>query len=144
MKKKLTYVLFILLAVSITVVIILLLNPLRRSEEKIRADILRITPIGMNMEDVIVVIENNTGWEVLHTFSQGYTEGRWFVRGPHQSPYVRGHDIAIVGVKSMEVHIGSYNFLLFALETRVSIFMGFDEDSKLVDIGVRKYAMATL
>jgi len=148
MRKKFI-ALIILFAILITVVIILLSNPLRISEERIRTNMLRITPIGMSMDNVIEVIEDNHGWEIRHTFNHGYIVGRWpderlYVRGPHQGSYVRGRDVAIVGVTSMEVHIGSYNFLLFALETRVSVFFGFDEDLNLVDLGVRKYAMDTL
>jgi len=144
MKKKLLCALMIAFAILIMVVIMQLLNPLRRSEETIRANVLSFMPIGMSMEDVLEVIESMNDWEIMHTFDRGYIVGRWYVRGPHQGSYVGGHDIAVIGVTSMEVHVGSYNFLLFALGTRVSVFLGFDEDLNLVDIGVRKYAMFTL
>jgi len=143
MRKKVMYIGIIVVAIIIAVVIVMLANPLRRSEERIRDSILRITPIGMSMEDVLNIIEDNGRWEIRHIFDQGYIVGRWGVRGPHQGYFISGHDVAIVGVASLEVHIGSYNFLFFFLEERVSVFFGFDKDSKLVDIGIRKYAIDT-
>jgi len=133
----------IIFATIIATVIIMLSNPLRKSPEEIRTDILELTPIGMSMEDVIDVIRNNSSWRIERRFDQGYIEGRWYVRGPHQGAYSSLHDVAIVGVNSMEVYIGSYRYFFFLLvfETRVSAFFGFDEDSNLVDVGIRKYDM---
>lgn len=131
----------IVLVIIISTVVIMLLNPLRKSEEDIRDDLLRITPIGMSRDDVIEVIRSSDDWELRHVFDRGYIVGRWYVRGPHQGSYRPGHDVEKVGVKSMEVYIGSYYELLFAFEIRVSVFFGFDEDSNLVDLGVRKYGM---
>jgi len=141
MRRIIIYILIAFLLVFFSIVIISLLNPLRRSDERIRANILRLTPIGMSMEDVISVVESRSDWEIRIIMDGGYVIHNDVPRGPHQG----GNMISgtQVGVTFMEVHIGSYNFLVFILEERVSIFFGFDEDSNLLDIAVRRYPMDT-
>jgi len=130
-----------ILVVILSIVLGSLLSPLRRSDERIKADMLKLTPIGMSMEDAKAIIENNDKWKVRHILDGGYTYSAGVPIGPHQGgdslPGVR------VGVTTMEVDIGFYNFFVFIFKEEISIFYGFDEDSKLVDIAVRRYAMGT-
>jgi hypothetical protein len=130
MRKIVMYVLIAVSAVIIIAVAILLSNPLRRSEESIRSNMLKLTPIGTSMEDVINVIENNKNWKIRYTFDNGYS----MLGGRPSGPYY-GDDGTIVGVKSIDAHIGEYR-TIFA--TDVLIFYAFDENLKLINIAVRK------
>ena len=136
MKKKIIFgIIIALLAIVIVVGILVLSDPLRRSPERIRTDMLKYTPIGMSMEDVIGVIENNDKWEIDSTRDNGYTMHTGY---PYIDAFLVNEDT--IGVKSMQVFIGSYNFFFFTGETIVHVYYGFDEDSKLVDIAVGKRA----
>jgi hypothetical protein len=141
-KKRIVF-LVIILAIIITAVIIFLLNPLRRSEERIRADMLELTPIGTSVEELIRVIEGNRNWEIRQTRDIGYSMMHGFPEMPRWNHITREYLIrndTIVGVTSMEVIIGDYNWLPFLFRRSVTIFYGFDEDSNLVDIAIRKYS----
>lgn len=50
----------------------------------------------------------------------------------------------IVGEQSIEVHIGAYRSLgsFYLLVTDITVSYGFDEDSTLIDIWVRKFTDA--
>ncbi|MCL2672288.1 MAG: hypothetical protein FWF10_09690 [Clostridiales bacterium] len=100
---------------------------LRKSNEDIREDLIEITPLGMNMEDVLKVIEGNRKWE-LEWARDNYGYGI-SPDGPGE-----GHAES-VGVKSIRACIGEYGFIF---RTYVVVYWGFDEDSKLIDIAVRK------
>jgi len=124
-------------SVVVIVAILVLSNPLRRrSEERIRTVMLNHTPIGMSMDEVIGVIENNDNWEIRRTRDHGYA----IRSGVPDITIMRG-DKNIVGVKAMEVTIGSYNFFFVAGKMTVYVFYAFDEDSKLIDIAVVKLSM---
>jgi hypothetical protein len=72
MKKK-TMILLIFVCIIIVIIVIRMLqNPLfLRSERQIERYILRITPIGMSVEDVINVVRNETSWKVIR--ARGWT-----------------------------------------------------------------------
>ena len=137
MKKKIIFgVATVILATVMVVVVLVLLDPLRSSPQRIRAAMLKHTPIGMSMEEVIGVIENNDTWEIGATRDHGYS-----IRNGYPYIYILRGNENIIGVKSMRVYIGSYNFFFFAGRTTVYAYYGFDEDSKLVDIAVGKRAI---
>jgi hypothetical protein len=121
-----------LAAIIIIVVIVMLLNPLRRSEEQIRANMLRLTPIGTSMDTVVRAVENNRKWDIVSVSDRGYLviHGR-----PSSASGLDEDDKRVIGVKSIRVYLGYYNIIF---NTGVSVFYGFDEDSKLIDIAVRK------
>jgi hypothetical protein len=91
---------------------------------------LKLTPIGMSMEDVVSVIEGNEKWKIQYEFDRGY----FFMHGRPSRRAPKSGD-PVIGVKSMEVHIGEYRTLFI---TDVSVFYGFDENLKLIDIAVLK------
>ena len=130
----------IIFLIILIIIIMILSNPLRKSDEKIRADMLKLTPIGTSMEDVIKVVENNDNWEIQNTWDRGYSMKYGYPTGPHQDS-LNHDDSSIIGVKYMVVSIGSYNFFLVTGETTVYVYYAFDEDSKLVDIAVGKQAV---
>lgn len=137
MKKKIfSGIMIAVLAIVIVVVILVLLDPLRKSPERIRADMLKHTPIGMSMDEVIKVINNNDNWEIEFIHDNGLTMHNGY---PRIDSFLVNENT--VGVKSMSVYIGTYNFFFFAGETIVRAYYAFDEDSKLVDIAVGKRAI---
>ena len=118
-KRKIKLIFLIALAV---IILVTMLSPLRRSAEHIRENMLKLTPIGMSMEDVIRTIEGNDKWEIVYiNYEYGYS--------------ITGKPT--VGEKSIQVLIGKYK-TAFLIDTYVTVFWGFDENTQLVDIYVDK------
>lgn len=113
-----TCVLIALAVMILITVVTALSNPLRKSQEQITEDILKLTPIGMSMEEVVCVIENNKKWEW-----SGHINPNGFLKQP-PPPEPR----TTVGSQSIRVFIGDYRNIFV---TSVTVFGGFDEDSKL-------------
>ena len=128
MKKIIIFTLLGLVLIAVGVYAIsYLTNPLKRSEERIRYDILALTPIGSSIEDVIGTIENNESWE-------------WsgHINRYHGFPADANNNVR-VGEQSIRVTIGRYQGInRFPYVTHVVVFWGFDESSKLIDIRVWK------
>jgi hypothetical protein len=129
-KKGCLFVLIGFAAIILVMVIVMLLNPLRRSEERIREDLLKVTPIGTDMQRArfdspgkVVAVSETSGYSMLH--------GR--PNGPSSS--VPFSEQNIIGVKYIKVWLGHYNPIFI---TDVIAYYAFDEDSKLIDIAVRK------
>jgi len=112
------------------------IDPLRKSPEKIRDDMLEFTPIGTSMDEVIKVIYKHDNWEIESMHDNGITIHNGY-------PYIDSFLINdnTVGVKSIKIYVGSYKFFFFAGETIVRAYYAFDEDLKLVDIAVGKRAI---
>ena len=102
-------------------------NPLRKSIEEIREYLLEFTPTGMSMDDVTEVIIKQEWGIRLIDHGSGYVVSRWGTPGNIGD--------TIIGEMSMVVTIGYY---LDFFETAVSAYYGFDENSNLIDIAVRK------
>ena len=116
---KCTAITFIALLVGIPL-IMKAANPLHRDSESLRNNILKLTPIGSSMEDVIAVIESNEKWGNPYIdYDHGYPE----------------YGETRIGVQSIRVSLGEYYdpFIVF-----VTAFWGFDNDGKLVDIHVQQ------
>lgn len=146
MKKIIIYIVVGLLVLVLGVVIIShLSNPLRKSDEQIRSSILKLTPTGMSKEDVIKVIEDNEQWyknyryynegEKYQQFDYGFIikDGRAGIRY-HGYKY---DDSEMIGKETIKATVGQYrNFFNVA----VFAYWAFDEDGKLVDVGINKEA----
>ena len=127
-KRTMIYALIILLVVIMVTVILSLLNPLRKPETEIREYILMLTPLDTNMDDVIKIVESNKKWKIEWTSNKhGY--------GMDKRGNIGEYDHAYVGVQSMRVYLGKYGSIF---QTGVIAYFGFDENSKLIDIAVRK------
>jgi len=125
--KKIVIGIIVIVAVALLVaigmfVIDRLTNPLRKSLEEIREDILQITPLGTSMEEVLEVIENK-GWEI-----------RWIKNRKCEYTDLSGD--FIIGDKSIRAYIGKYRNMIFT--AYINIYWGFDENSQLIEIGVRR------
>ena len=127
-KKNVFYIILAISAIILVMIITSLLNPLRKSKDEIRENMLNLTPVGTDMEDVIGIVESNRKWKIKWIdYERGYVIDKWGTPGENNSIYV--------GEKSMRVYLGYYNPIF---NTGVSVYYGFGADSKLIDIAVRK------
>ena len=103
------YILIGILTIIVVSVVVILFNPLRRSEEQIRDDMLKLTPIGTNMEEVVVILEKNNKWEIRYISKHGYSMiGGWPTEpSPHEI-----EQNTVIGKKSINVYLGSYNVIV--------------------------------
>jgi hypothetical protein len=124
------FVLFLLFVLIILLTILIFSNPMRRPKTWIKNDVLKLTPIGMNMEDVINVIIKKEEWKNYNINNQfGYVKDE--VKNNSEKIFV--------GEKSITVFWGKYNTVfIFPMATHVTIFWGFDEDLKLIDVYIKK------
>lgn len=130
MKTKIKRGVLIIFAVIIFgTTIVTLSNPLRKSEEGIRNDMLMLTPIGTEMKDVIKVINKHQEW-TIEWIDQEYGYGIDIAGDPSEDYEPE------IGEKSMRIS-GEYG-ILFVKHTYVVVYFGFGKDSKLVDITVDK------
>ena len=135
-KKKILVLSIVILVVGASVVLFTAdsANPLRRSTDEIREDILELTPIGMSMDEVIKVMESNKEWDIYYVNERsGYVMNADRPGEPSPSDIEEGR---VIGVKSARALIGTYQNIPHM--AYVSVFWAFDEDSKLIDIAVRK------
>jgi hypothetical protein len=123
MKNRKLITLIILVLLCLLGVVMYIMNPLTKSEEQIRESLFKETPIGTHLDDVIKYIESQRKWEV-RTIS--HEHGFY-----HQGISPRRE----IGEKSIRANLGEYGFIF---TTSVTVFWGFDEDSKLMEIWVWK------
>jgi len=108
---------------------------LSRPESAIRRDLLRITPVGTSKEDVIRIIEER-GWDLRWTRT---TAGYFIVRGRASdgaTPAQLEDGTAVkIGTQAIRIHLGRFRVIL---AVDVAVYFAFDDDSKLVDIAIRR------
>ena len=118
----------------LTVIFMILYYPLMRSEKRIRNDILKYTPIGLSMVEVLSVIENKNNW-ILEKINEDRGYINYDVTIPNTNPNTPHDSVPfVVGEKSIRVYLGkSWTF-----GHCVQASWGFDKDGKLIDVYVRK------
>ena len=133
-KKKQIFIIVFIAIIFSMVVIVLLSNPLRSPEERIRTDLLEVMPIGTSMEDVISIVESHKRWNISARilYDIGITMGP---RGPSRG--IPLSDEEVIGEKSIRIHLGQYLAPIF-IQTDVTAFVAFDENAELIEIAVRK------
>ena len=145
MKRNFIIIVAIILIGAIGWIIMPFTNPrlltssisLARPEAAIRRDILRITPLGTNKADVISVIEERE-WHIRFIReTAGYFMNRGRVAdGPNLLMLASGEAYE-VGTQSIRIFLG--HFYLFGIAgVHVDVYYAFDEDSKLVDVAIRR------
>ena len=117
----------LILSLSRTVVP-MIYNPMRRTSPMIRNYILRHTPIGMWIDEVMEVIECHQTWGVpsVNRNSGFIIQGS----GVPSLPL-----FSVVGYKSIQTRPERYSVPLFH-ERGIRIFWGFDDDGKLIEVFV--------
>ena len=109
------------------------IDPLRRTNNSLRRYMLRITPIGTSMDDVLSVARNNPNWTVRFIdldygvvfFPSTTTPTR--MSGEWASPE------NLIGNKSVQVHLGTRQAIF---RSNITAFYAFDSDGNLIDIFV--------
>jgi hypothetical protein len=101
--------------------------------------ILRITPLGTNIYDVIDIIDNsnNLGERRFTTFERGVaiTSSTNFFGRPTWGDTT---GVFIVGEKSIQSYMGRYTAWWFpTIAVHVTVFWAFDEEGKLIYIHIR-------
>jgi len=119
MKKK--YVIATISAITMMVVLTMLLNPLfLRTENQIRDNLLNLTPIGISLDEVEVVVKERSNWRIMQSSSErGYVNHR----------YPSGAQT--VGDKFITVDLGRSSWLFYVRASWV-----FDEAGTLINIYV--------
>ena len=125
------YVLFIILAI----VIIMQVNPLLKSPERIRSDMLKLTPLHSSMDEVLEVIYSKEKWEIKRVnYDNGYVN--YDILIPNTDPrYPLEYDHLVVGEQSIRAYLGK----TWTFGQSVTVSWGFDENSRLIDVYVSKY-----
>jgi len=117
----------IVLIISVYLLFTVILNP---SRGVIKNELLKVTPIGTSMEDVISAIESKNKWKIRYIdYESGYRIDKY---GNPDFTYMPQF-YTVVGEKSIEVFIGVYLKGIY-----VSAYYAFDENSNLIDILVYK------
>jgi hypothetical protein len=106
-------------------VTVLAAHPLRWPEAALRARLFWSVPLGTPMADVKRFIERN-GWTI-----DTYSEDRGFYDQ-------RVRPAVMTGAKHIQASLGDYTAfaLIMPLRANVTVFWGFDESSRLVDLWV--------
>ena len=124
MKKTLKKKRFIALFILVGVIIIVFSNPIRWPKPILRSYLLMLTPIGVNMDEVIEILEKKIQWEISSTMEIDKEQLFDFY----------GH-LTFTHSKQIKTYLGSY---YNPFKTAVEAYWHFDEDEKLIDIRIRK------
>ena len=122
----------------VTVILPMLpLHPLLRSPKRVLSETLKLTPMGMHIDDVAAIVENQTIIKNITEprppiidYESGYVDP--FGEVPGWPNIVYPGNRSIVGYKSIEVSYKTH------YNTYISIYWGFDDDGKLIDVYVHK------
>lgn len=123
---KKTILVFFLIIIILFEGMRMLFNPLMRSDEEIREKMLSQFPLGTRMDVVEQYAINKKGWSDIKIDNEhGYR--KYAVLGE------------VIGEKYISVYIGEYRKITDVyMITDVQVFFGFNENSELIDIRVRK------
>ena len=121
------YTIIAVVGILVIVAVIIMSNPLRRSKETIYEQMLKLTPIGTSIEDVLEVIDGNGKWKVWNVNS----DGNWDSLSSNIDLYKN----VLIERRSIIVLVGEYR-TIFA--TSVSVHWKFDEDLRVIGIDIRK------
>jgi len=137
-KKKQLSLYILVLGAIIMITIIMPSHPLFRSPLRVLNDTLSITPMGTYIEDVATTVKNQT---IIENVTEAYSPIIRYDNGyvnpkdgevPGWPTTVAPGNRSIVGYQSIEVAYRTF------FNTYISIYWGFDEDGKLIDVFVEK------
>jgi len=138
MKKKKIILVFLSVIVALVILVPMFTTPMRRPHSVLRWQILRSTPIGTGMDDVIEFVEREYGWGSPGvSFDYGFAQISPGSRRPPPA-HLGFPDHPRVGVMSVSSYMGSYRNWFMFFVTSVTVFWGFDEDGKLIDVYIWK------
>jgi len=126
-KKMLVGGIITLVAIILIPVAMMAINPLRMPSKLVKMSILKITPIGTSMEDVIDVVRSNEKWEGCLVNYDGRDANGFLSKECKRSIRSSVGDYGII--------TNGYNNFF---STNVTVLWGFDKDFKLIDVYVWK------
>lgn len=138
-KKNIRYIFIAILLIVLIMVTVIMFNPLRRSKERIREQMLELIPIGTNMEDAIEIIDSNTKWDsVIINTNNGYIlryagTTNEYPDFPPSSENMESD--GTIGEQSIYFHMGGYRNII---AVSVVVYLGFDENGKLINAHIDK------
>jgi len=132
-------IIFIVTAIQIVTI------PARRPTSMVKEYILRLTPIGTSINDVVEMINNRDDWgRSMVNYELGFEPsnptGIWGLMPQNMAHLNQPR----VGVQSAFVNMGTYRTWLFwppFAKVEVNVFWGFDADGKLIEVHVDKIGM---
>ena len=136
--KKNKWIIFLVIIIGVIVLatVVMPLHPFFRSPRRIMNDTLRLTPMGMHIDDVANIVQSRTiirnveEWRVpTISYDRGYVSPNSIVPG---WPIAEVLGQSIVGHKHVTVFYKTH------LNMHIGIYWGFDEDGKLIDVLVAK------
>lgn len=124
-----------------------LFNPLRRSPERIRESMLELTPIGMDINEVVLILQESradSDWISLNVNRRvgvDLTNLGGLSRVDREAYIERlGLSGNTAGEQSIRVILGGYRGIAW---TSVHGYWAFDENGDLMEVFVRKYVSFT-
>ncbi len=99
-------------------------GPLCRSDEKIRASVLKRTPLRCSRDQVYAFIKQHR-WPVYYE-----SRDRGFMMSRPGQPSVE------VGSRAVGCELGVTHFVYFPFETTVLAYWGFDKSGRLIDLWI--------
>lgn len=120
--KETILIAFVLAALLAGFVAVVFSNPLRQPETAIRESLLQDTPLGSSLS-VVRVYAQEQGWDIQCVNEEG---------GFYDQ---RTRPAKVTGQQSLRASLGDYHSPFL---TEVTVFWGFDEQSRLMDIWVWK------
>ena len=133
LRKYKSLIFFIFITFSI-IGVMFMVNPLLRTTNSIQRNLLRITPLGTSIDDVVIIIVNNANWGLFSV----HEDWGVLLLGYRLPTFGSPRDgSTVIGSKSVIVNLGNHSFFL---SFNVRAFFAFDEDGKLIDILVRRDA----
>ena len=108
--------------------------------EPTKFNILRTTPLGTPIHQVLEIADNKKNWKIVT--SKDYGVRLHYGKNPAIDDFV-GENTVVIGEKSVAVYLGSKRELMgkyfhYFKETKVTAFFAFDSDEKLIDIFFRE------
>jgi hypothetical protein len=127
MSRKITFLYSLATVFALVLVGCSTAGPLCRSDEKIRASILKRTPLGCSSDQVYAFIKAQR----LPVHSESRDKG-FMMRRPGQN---ETHSVE-VGITFIACKLGTTRFVMFPFETIKFGYWGFDKSGRLVDVWV--------
>jgi hypothetical protein len=100
------------------------IGPISGSEEKIRASVLKETPIGSSWDEVHAFIKQHR-WPILYE-----SRVKGFLRSSPSRREVQA------GIGAVECELGVTHFVLFPFPTDVLAYWEFDKNGRLIDVWI--------
>jgi len=136
MRKAMYYMIFMIIVLIAGILFILSINPLVKAPEKIREDVLKVTPLGTAMFDTIKTIDQQENWRIIECHMQSgipeytYLGENITEKSERGEKYFKG----IIGRYTFHPMLNIYAFA----DKYVECYWVFDKECRLVEVYVVK------